>query len=48
MSAPRPRRSAGIWIGPRATIVGIVVEVIGTSVLILLGYAIAVLAARIW
>lgn len=48
MSAPRPRRSAGIWIGPRATIVGIMAEVLGTSALILLGYAMAVLAARIW
>lgn len=48
MSAPRSRRSAGIWIGSRATIVGIVVEVLGTSVLILLGYVMAVLAARIW
>lgn len=48
MSAPKARRSPRIWIGPRATIVGIAVEVIGTSVLILLGYAIAVLAARLW
>lgn len=48
MSVQRPRRSAGIWIGPRATIVGIAVEVFGTSVLILLGYAMAVLAARLW
>lgn len=48
MSAPRARRSPGIWIGSRATIVGMVVEVIGASVLILLGYALAVVAARLW